>query len=86
MEQNLLSGYCQVSSKSTAVAFYDVQSVPQNILQGFEMKHSNASHIRAVVSDLELTWQYQLTEFCPKQTNAAYVNFTFHYGPLLHHS
>ena len=33
------------------------------------------------MSDLELTWQYQLTEFCPKQTNAAYVNFTFHYGP-----
>ena len=31
-------------------------------------KHSNASRIRrAIRVDLELTWQYPLREFCPKQ-------------------
>ena len=31
-------------------------------------KHSNASRIRrAILVDLELTWQYPLREFCPKQ-------------------
>ena len=32
---------------------------------------------------LDLTWQYPLSEFCPKQKKAVCVHqFTFHYGPL----
>ena len=42
LEQNLLSGYRQVSSRLTAMAFYSTQSFPW----GFPKKHSNTSCIR----------------------------------------
>ena len=41
-KKTCLSGYCQVSSRSTAMAFYDAQSFPR----GFPRKHSNTSRIR----------------------------------------
>ena len=42
LEQNSLSGYREVSSRSTAMAFYDARG----FLLGFPRKHSNTSHIR----------------------------------------
>ena len=49
LEQNSLSGYCQVSSRSPAMAFYDTHSS----LRGFQRNCSNASLI--IVGNLELT-------------------------------
>ena len=61
--QNSLSGYCPVLSRLTAMAFYDVQ-----IFHGDS--HGNTQMIcvqrRAVVVNLELTWQHLLSGFRPK--------------------
>ena len=37
---------------------------------------------RATVVNLELTWQYPLSEFRPKQMKVCVNQLTFHYGPL----
>ena len=42
LEQNSLCGYCQVSSKLTTMAFFDLQ----NCSRGFPRKRSSALHIR----------------------------------------
>ena len=55
-----LSGYCQVSSRSTARVFYDAQNFPQGNTQMLRIQG------RVIVSNLELTWQYPLSEFCLK--------------------
>ena len=48
----------------------------QNFLWEFIRKHSNALRMRKsymYVANLELTWQYPLIEFHPKQRKAVYV-------------
>ena len=65
LEQNSLSGYCQVSSRSTAMAFYDAQNFPR----GFPRKHSNASRIRKSYSDQSRAHLAASTEWVSSQTN-----------------
>ena len=58
LEQNSLSWYCQVSSRSTTMAFYDKLSIFLGDSQGnTQMLHVSRN---AIVVDLELTCQYPL--------------------------
>ena len=59
--QNSLSGYCQVSSRLPALILcykWNIWAVPLN---------SSQTTMRAIVGDLELTWQYPLSEFVPNK-------------------
>ena len=81
LEQNLPSGYGQVSSRSTAMAFYDVQNLPQ----GFPRKHSNGSRRRKGYSGWTRAHLPVIPESVLSQTNESCLckfDFTFHYGPL----
>ena len=79
LEQNLLSGYCHMSPRSTTISFYDAQYLPWRLPK----KHSNASCIRKNYMysgwSIELTWQHLLSEFHSKQTRAVCVN-QFHHS------
>ena len=81
LEQNLPSGYGQVSSRSTAMGFYDVQNLPQ----GFPRKHSNGSRRRKGYSGWTRAHLPVIPESVLSQTNESCLckfDFTFHYGPL----
>ena len=65
LEQNSLSGYHQVSSRSTAMAFYDAQS----FLRGFPRKHSNASSVRKSYSSWSRAHLAVSTEWVLSETN-----------------
>ena len=90
LERNSLSRYCQVSSRSPAMAFYDTHSS----LRGFHRNCSNASLITKDYSRQSRAHLAVSTERVLFQTSEGAVvkiNFTFHYGPLwqpvrLHHS
>ena len=83
---NSLSGYCQVSSKSPAMAFYDVQSFFCGDSQG------NTQILcvwgRAIAVDLSSPGSIHWVSFVPnKQQLFVQIEFTFHYGPVwLRHS
>ena len=80
-EQNSLSGYCQVSSRSPTMAFYDTHSS----LRGFPRNHSNASLITKDYSGrsrAHLAVSTERVSFRTSEGAVVKIDFTFHYGPL----
>ena len=65
LEQNPLSGYCQVSSRLTTMAFYDTQTFPRK----FPRKHSNTSRIRKSYSGWSRAHLAVSIEWVLSQTN-----------------
>ena len=65
LEQNSLSEYCQVSSRSPTMAFYDTQ----NFSQEFPRKHSYASHIGKSYSSWSRAHLTVSTEWVLFETN-----------------
>ena len=81
LERNSLSGYCQVSSRSPAMAFYDMH----NSLRGFQRNRSNASLITKDYSErsrAHLTVSNERVSFRTSEGAVVKIDFTFHYGPL----
>ena len=82
-EQNSLSGYCQVSSRSPAMAFYDMHIS----LRGFPRNCSNASLITKDYSGRSRAHLAVSTErvlFRTSEGAVVKIDFTFHYGPQWH--
>ena len=72
VEQNSLSGYCHVSSRSTAMAFYDMHSS----LRGFQRKRSMFHLQRRIIAACKPSM------FQTSDGAVVKINFTFHYESL----